>query len=316
MISANRSPKVSVCIPTYNYGRFVADAIESVLGQTFSDFELLVVDNCSTDNTRELVENYTRRDARVAYFCNEANLGMVGNWNRCLEHASGEYVKILCADDLLVPTCLGRQVIELEKNPEVVLVTCARQVTTADLIPIKELRYAESYTVVSGADAIRMCFTEGNLIGEPTAVLFRRKAAGRGFDMRYRQLVDQEMWFHLLEQGSFAFLPEALCMFRQHDEQATNSNITSLALVDDEFLIYNQYGNKEYLQLPFLRKQKLKFLKALFCWNYQQNGVDRRILKQKIAGFYSLPLFYLLLVIKRILDASKRLIFFTTGLST
>lgn len=316
MITADKFPKISVCIPTYNYGRFISDSIESVLQQTYSDFELLVVDNCSTDNTRELVENYSRRDARVAYFCNEANLGMVGNWNRCLNHASGEYVKILCADDLLTPTCLERQVVELEKNPDVVLVACARQMTTVDLRPVKELRYAESYEVFSGADVIQTCFKDGNLIGEPTAVLFRRKVAGRGFDLRYRQLVDQEMWFHLLEQGAFAFQPEALCMFRQHDEQATSSNSESLALVDDEFLIYNEYVDKKYLQLSILMKQKIKFLKALYCWNYQQKGVDKKILKQKIAGFYSLPLFHLLLVIKRILDLLKRLTFTTTGLST
>lgn len=316
MVNANKTPKVSVCIPTYNYGRFISDAIESVLAQTFTDFELIVVDNSSTDNTREVVEIYSKRDARIIYFCNETNLGMVGNWNRCLKHASGEYVKILCADDLLLPSCLELQVIELERNSEVVLVTCARQVTTADLHPIKVLHYGEPHIVVSGADAICMCFKEGNLIGEPTAVLFRLKAAGRGFDTRYRHLVDQEMWFHLLEQGSFVALSKTLCMFRQHDEQATNSNITTLALVDDEFLIYNQYVNKKYLQLPILMKQKIKFLKALLCWNCQKNGVDRRILKQRITGFYSLPLFYLLLTIKRILDASKRLILLTTVLST
>jgi len=261
MTTEKKTPKVSVCIPTYNYGQFIPDAIESVLGQTFFDFELLVVDNCSTDNTKELVEIYSRRDARVAYFCNEENLGMVGNWNRCLKHASGEYVKILCADDLLAPTCLERQVLEFEKNPGVELVTCIRQMTTNDLRPTRELRYGNSYAVVEGADAIRTCFKYGNRIGEPTAVMFRRDHAHRGFDPQYSQLIDQEMWYHLLEKGKLAFVPEILCLFRQHQQQGTATSIRSLSFIDDGFLLYRKYADR-YLQDDLLEK-KVHILRML-----------------------------------------------------
>ena len=91
------APPVSVCIPTYNYGRFLGRAIESVLGQAFGDFELLVVDNASTDGTDELVAGYD--DPRLSYLRNERNLGLFGNFERCLELARSDLVKILCADD-------------------------------------------------------------------------------------------------------------------------------------------------------------------------------------------------------------------------
>jgi glycosyltransferase involved in cell wall biosynthesis len=78
------TPKVSVVIPTYNYAHFLDETIQSVLNQTFLDFELIIVDNNSTDNTEEVVKNYLS-DNRVSFYKNDTNIGLVGNWNKCLE---------------------------------------------------------------------------------------------------------------------------------------------------------------------------------------------------------------------------------------
>src|SRR5580658_3418304 len=94
-------PAVSVLIPTYNYGRFLPEAIESVLMQDFQDFELLIVDDCSADNTAEVVKPFCSRDARVHFAINPTNLGMVHNWNHCLQQARCEFVKFLFGDDKL-----------------------------------------------------------------------------------------------------------------------------------------------------------------------------------------------------------------------
>ncbi len=215
--------KVSVCIPTYNYGRFISDAMDSALLQTFRDFELVVVDNCSTDNTKEIVERYAAFDGRIKFFSNEANLGMVENWNRCLQHASGEYVKILCADDLLEPTCLEKSVSVLDNYPDVAIVTSARRIATENLEPIDVISNFHKFAIRPGLEIIRrsLVLNPKNIIGEPTAVLFRNKDAKRGFDTRYKQIVDLEMWLHLLERGAFAYIPEELCVIRQHGNQAT-----------------------------------------------------------------------------------------------
>ncbi len=101
-------PLVSVCIPTFNYGRFLPEAIKSVLAQSFTDFELVVVDNASTDETAELMEAFVRSDPRIRFYRNSENVGIVKNFNRALGHAAGDYVKILCADDLLAPSALER----------------------------------------------------------------------------------------------------------------------------------------------------------------------------------------------------------------
>ena len=109
-------PTISVCIPTFNYGRFLPDAIASVTAQTLGDLELIVVDNCSTDDTGGIVAGLARAEPRLRYYRNDRNLGICGNFNRALELASGEYVKILCADDWLAPQALEKSIAVLARH--------------------------------------------------------------------------------------------------------------------------------------------------------------------------------------------------------
>lgn len=288
-------PKVSICIPTYNYGQFITETIESVLAQTYADYELIVVDNCSSDDTMALVAAYVAKDERIRYFCNESNLGMVGNWNRCLQYVRGEYVKILCADDLLEPSCLKRSMEIFDRYPNVSLVTCIRQTVDKELKPMADIVYADSTRIESGSSVIRKCFFEGNLIGEPTAVMFRRKDAERGFDLRYKQLIDLEMWFHLLEKGDFAFIAEVLCSFRQHEEQGTKSSIKEFAVIDDELLLRETYLNKNYIGDSLTNVIRWKFHLALIIWNHRKHGIESARVKKKLSQYYPLLLFYMAL---------------------
>src|SRR3974377_931912 len=95
------SPKVSVLVPTYNYARYLPEAIESVLEQDFQDFEVLISDDCSTDGSAEVIARYAAKDSRIRFKIHPANLGMVENWNWCLSEARGDYIKFLFGDDRL-----------------------------------------------------------------------------------------------------------------------------------------------------------------------------------------------------------------------
>src|SRR6185369_17120096 len=157
-----------------------------------------------------------KRDSRIRYFCNETNVGPRENLNRCLQHATGDYVKILCADDLLEPECLAKMVQVMEANPQVSLAACGRILVDSTLNFIKQESYSTTFQILHGAEAITRCLFYGNYIGEPAAVLFRRNDALRGFNTSYAQLIDLEMWFYLMEKGDFAAIPEGLCRLRQH----------------------------------------------------------------------------------------------------
>ena len=222
-------PKISILIPTYNYARFLPDAIESVLAQDCRDFELLIIDDCSSDNTAAIVQPFCSRDERVRFSVNAANLGMVNNWNHCLELARGKYIKFLFGDDQLChPQALGKMIALLERHPSATLASSARVILDEKSKVVDVYRdLAEGCH--NGREIITACLMENgkNLVGEPSSVLFRKSDAQRGFDARYRQIVDIEMWFHLLEKGDLAYTREPLCAFRCHPLQQTERNTDS-----------------------------------------------------------------------------------------
>ncbi|OLY94157.1 glycosyltransferase family 2 protein [Cnuella takakiae] len=212
-------PKVSVLIPTYNYARFLDEAIQSVLAQTYTDFELLIMDNCSTDNTEAVVRPYLQ-DPRVTYYKNEKNLGLVGNWNKCLDHARGEYIKFLCADDKFHPHLLEKFVAVMEAYPSVMLVTSYNT-----YFGDRNRERVRPFTgLVNGQEARKHMISEGgkNWIGEPSAVMFRSSGLAVGhFNPKLVALIDKEYWLRLLTMGDCYVIPESLSYFRWHDSAQT-----------------------------------------------------------------------------------------------
>jgi glycosyltransferase involved in cell wall biosynthesis len=289
-------PLVSVCIPTFNYARFLPEAISSVLNQTFRNFELLVVDNCSTDGTDRVVEQFARREPRLRYFRNACNLGICRNFNRALEVASGDYVKILCADDWLAPRALEKSVAALSRHVEAALVTTGRVLVSESGEQMGFESYCREPQVTGGHAVINRCFFGTNYVGEPSAVLFRRHLASRGFDEHFPQIMDMEMWFHLLEQGALACVPEPLTMIRMHHGQLTRANMDAGHIVADKKRLFPIYAGK-----PYLKKNrwnvfvwKLRIAYNLWCATRQSNT---RAHGSVVGEFVQPVVFYLLLPI-------------------
>lgn len=211
-------PLVSVCIPTYNGAATIEAAIRSVLDQTLTDFELIVVDDGSNDGTRERVAGF--QDARVKLHRNAANLGPQGNWNRCLELASGQYFKLLPHDDVLHPECLARQAAILDGDAKgaLALVFSARDVIGPDGRVLTRRGYPGAREgALDSQDVRRACVRRGtNLLGEPGAVLFRKELADRvgAFDATNPYVIDLDYWFRLLAHGSAYYIEQALASFR------------------------------------------------------------------------------------------------------
>jgi glycosyltransferase involved in cell wall biosynthesis len=209
-------PRVSVCIPVYNGAPYIADTIRSVLAQDDPDFELLVVDNASTDGTLDVVGGF--RDARIRIERNASNIGAVGNFNRALDLARGTYVKIVCADDLLRPDCLRRQVAAMDAGGgRLALAGCGRDIIDETGRRWLSRRFPGAEGPRDAVSAVRRMTRSGtNLIGEPAAVLMARTAidkAGR-FDPAFKYCLDLEFWCRLLRHGDLYAIPDPLCSFR------------------------------------------------------------------------------------------------------
>jgi glycosyltransferase involved in cell wall biosynthesis len=212
------APTVSVCIPTYRGAAHIAETIESALAQTFTDFELVIVDDASPDETGQVVSRY--RDARLRYVRSERNAGVEENWNRCLRFARGRYFKLLPHDDLIAPDCLARQVavLEADNNERLALVFCARRIIDSRSRALMTRRYPRSSSgVIPGRAVVRNCIRSGaNLLGEPGGLLFRTALARRvgAFDASLRIVTDLDYWARLLLHGDAYYLPERLASFR------------------------------------------------------------------------------------------------------
>jgi ADP-heptose:LPS heptosyltransferase/glycosyltransferase involved in cell wall biosynthesis len=217
---------LSVLIPTYNYARYLPETIESVLAQDFTDFEILISDDASTDDSAAVIRRYAAKDPRIRCQLHPANIGMVANWNWCLQQARGDYVKYLFGDDCLASRfALGRMVAMLDANPRAILAASARLVLdeNAEITGLWDEIHQPG--VHHGPQVVARCLRANrNLVGEPSAVMFRRGGASRGFNPLLRQIVDLEMWFHLLLQGDLVYSPEPLCVFRRHNSQQTAVN--------------------------------------------------------------------------------------------
>ena len=169
-----RPPRVSVCIPTYCGASHIRATIDSVLGQTFRDLEVVIIDNASPDDTFAVASSYD--DPRVRCLRNASNLGAEGNWNRCLAEATGTYVKLLPDDDVLAPECLQRQVdvLQADTREEIALVFCARRIIDGEGRLMFERRmFGRAPRRLTGRALFRRCLYRGtNVIGEPGGTCF------------------------------------------------------------------------------------------------------------------------------------------------
>lgn len=264
-------------IPTYRYARFLTEAVDSILAQAERDFELLISDDASDDGTAELLPALASRDPRIRVWAQSRNLGMVANWNFLLGEARAPYVQYVFGDDRLQsPRALGTLAARLDGEPEAALACCARALIDENSAPLGVHNDLGPDGYFSGDSLITRCLREEkNLIGEPTAVMFRRAAAGRGFDSALRQYVDLEMWLHLLRSGGAAHCSEALAGFRLHSAQATVAHARGRwASVDFLIMVARYHGH--LIGPEGLRPHTWPYRRRLFRQIYYARKAGRR----------------------------------------
>lgn len=200
------APTLSVVLPVYNGGKFVAEALESVLAEQDVDMEVIVGDHSSTDDTREVVARF-ESDPRVRVITIPAGGFVQRAWNTVSDEAKGTYIKLVCADDIVYPGILRRQVDLLESHPTAVLTACPRDVTDAvGKILIHDMGLQGIKKEMPGPDAVRRVVRAGrNIFGEPGCVTMRRDAfvkAGGWFG-DYPYLIDMATYSRVLLEGDF-----------------------------------------------------------------------------------------------------------------
>jgi Glycosyl transferase family 2 len=225
-------PKVSVIIPNYNHAQYLRQRMESVLGQSFQDFELILLDDGSTDESGAIIAEYTG-DARVRTEFNETNSGSTfKQWNKGVRLSRGQYLWIAESDDYSDERFLERLVAALEADQEITFVYCrswrvcdGQPNTYADdyLEPLDARRWKADF-VVDGREECRERFIYANPVPNASAVVFRRAAYERagGADENLRLCGDWKLWAAMALQGKIAYLSEPLNYFRSHSASVRN----------------------------------------------------------------------------------------------
>jgi glycosyltransferase involved in cell wall biosynthesis len=227
-------PKVTVITPNYNHARFLPRRLDSILAQSFRDFELIILDNASTDNSREVITAYVH-DPRVRAIFNKRNNGSpFKQWNLGLRHATGEYLWIAEADDYAEPTLLETLVHRLERHPNVGLAMCQSFIVDSeDRIQFNYVEYIRFLKICEGRDLSRWnedFVAHGreycrnylypyNSIANASAVVFRRSAleAVKGAPDNMRLCGDWMTYVNVLINSDFAFVSAHLNYFRRHE---------------------------------------------------------------------------------------------------
>jgi GT2 family glycosyltransferase len=217
-------PTVSVAVPVYQGARFLEASLRSVLAQSFRDFDLTVVDDDSTDGSREIAQRVADRDGRgipIRILRNEQRRGLVGNWNRCLELCTGKYVLIFHQDDLLEPGMLQRSVDAFDRHPDVGLVYSAYgciDERERDLPPWSTSPFAGR----AGGTAVLEALIRENFICCPSVVVPRVVYERVGqYDPRFAFSADFEMWLRIASRYAVFCCPEPGLRYRLHSSQAT-----------------------------------------------------------------------------------------------
>jgi glycosyltransferase involved in cell wall biosynthesis len=211
-----RSPVVSVVMPVYNAASYLEAAVESILNQTFGDFEFLVLDDGSTDKSPAIMRRYQELDSRITFAQRPHEDGnYVTALNQLVESARGEYIARMDADDIAKPERFDRQVAYLRAHPEVVAVSTRVLVVDKNLWPIWEMGTEVAHDRI---DEAHLRAKTGQMIHP--AVMIRASALCNvgGYRVEYAAAEDFDLWLRLAEVGSLANLPEVLLYYRVHDQ--------------------------------------------------------------------------------------------------
>jgi glycosyltransferase involved in cell wall biosynthesis len=204
-VKGSGRPRVSLCIPAYQAERYLRETLDSCLAQDYPDFEVVVIDNNSSDGTRDILASV--KDERVRVIRNETTLPLVENWNLAVRMSRGEFVKLVCADDVLEPDCVAEQSAILGGSPEVSLVS-----SRIDFIDSEGqlLRRARGLGGIvghhPGERVVRQLVRTGSYpVGPAVAVMFRRADFDRigGFAGDLVLTNDIDLWVRLLRCGDF-----------------------------------------------------------------------------------------------------------------
>lgn len=212
-------PLVSVLIPCYNVDKYVEEAINSILNQTYSNLEIIIINDCSTDNTGEILQQLAKKDIRIKVFDNTENLRLIKTLNKGIKLCTGEYIARMDADDISLPTRIEKEVDFLQTHADHDIVSTQFYTFRSENPAKRDLNHSPIYDADLRA---YMLFKSG--ICHP-AVLIRKRVfdeLGLKFEQEYLHVEDYALWSKAIYKTKIANIPEPLLLYRVHEHQVSS----------------------------------------------------------------------------------------------
>ena len=228
--------KVSICIPTYNGEKYIKETLNSVINQTYTNYEVIIVDDCSKDNTINIIENEYKeygfkiikneyKEYGFKIIKNKENKGMINNWNRCFEYAKGDYILFLFQDDILEKNCIEEKVNMLD-NSDAVFVYSATSVINEKGEKKLTRKYNNKNVILNGNKMLKKSFLFGkNIFGEPSNIMYRRSVCDveNKFCTKLIYTPDIEYSLRMCKHGKIGYINKDLTSFRISKKSMTSA---------------------------------------------------------------------------------------------
>jgi glycosyltransferase involved in cell wall biosynthesis len=284
-------PLVSIISPTYNHEKFIAECIESVLAQTYSNWEMIIIDDGSTDNTFSIAKKYAEKDLRIKAFT-QKNIGIFRlgeSYNFALQQSKGKYIAILECDDVWIPNKLKIQVDVLEQNPQCVLSWGKAYLSSIDLLSNYYLAPQEDlevfYNKPIGSYLKQFIF---HTVPPALTIVFRKEdlmAIGGFLQVFNLPLVDVPTTLELLMKGEFAYIDQPLGSWRIYPYQVTKTYTGQMTL--NYYTLVQSFFNRnpEALEKYNITKQEInKYFRSKIVVNFSRSGRYKLIRKDYVGA--------------------------------
>lgn len=258
MTKDEKQPLVSVIMPAYNCEDYIADALQSIIDQTYKNLEIIVVDDASTDGTWTMIQALAKQDKRIVALQNPQNLKIVGTLNRAVNRSKGKYLARMDGDDIREPDSINREVAFLEKHPDVVVVGGAAEFCDQQMNTLNKRAYPTSDQAIRSKIFRYSPFCHASIV-------IRAEAAGKD-PYQYNWAEDYDLYFRLAQKGKMANLPDVLYRVRTHKASVSRSK--------------TRYQEKLTLYIR---------LKAVMEYGFSMTFSDKAYFAAQLATMYLMP---------------------------
>ncbi|MBD2431629.1 glycosyltransferase [Fischerella sp. FACHB-380] len=297
-------PKISILLPVFNGQRYIRECINSILNQSFTNFELLISNDCSTDDSHNIIQEFS--DPRITYLSNQKNQGLFKNLNLILKLANAPIIRFICQDDILFSDCLENEILFFENHPEIDISFCKSHIIDRNGMTLSQGALKDLPDVIDSHLSMQLFYYYGCIPGNLSTVCIRRKCIDEVglFNESLYVSGDYEMWVRICQTKKLGVIHKHLLKVRSHNKQLSRTSESGVRVISENREIRSKIltilPKNVHFQAKFycqMRQNVLDVHHSIYCLRYKKLNNFLRILQIMGLGDFSFGLFFWLITL-------------------